>query len=295
MNESTYHAHHALSHSQLEDFIEPNGSPAIFYGRHVASPPIIPPREDTEATSLGTALHAAALEGREAFEKKIAIWRGGYMEPKKKGDEPQFTTSRNSNAYKAWKDERRGCVELDPDGESLVVDMLDALRQHGDAAALLWGHEGESEKSLFWRDYNDVEARCRLDRVIPSLDIIVDIKTARDVSPKARATTIAERGYDRKAEWYRRGYVANYGRPLRNFFLIWVSTAPTATVNDRVVVSMIGAVSESLAAAEIDRAIADICRRRESNDWRPSWCIDVQVDERASWAINRELLQEITP
>jgi hypothetical protein len=287
MNEKDYHAHHALSHSQIEDFLK---SPGLYYGRHVTGE--IPPFVDTEATEVGTAMHAVALEGREAFERKVAIWRGGFMAPKKKGAEPEFTKNRNSNVYKAWKAEHPGMTELDEDGDNLVAEMLDALRSHNDACDLLWGLEGESEKSLFWRDVLDVEARCRLDRVLPSVDVIVDIKTARDVTPKGRAKCIAERGYDRKAEWYRRGYVANYGRPLREFFLIWVCTAETATKYDRVVVSRIGAISESLASLELDRAVASIVKRRESGDWRPDYCIDVQTDERAPWAIDRDLLQE---
>jgi hypothetical protein len=281
MNERDYHAHHALSHSQIEDFIR---SPGLYYGRHVSRE--LPPSADTEATSVGSAMHAVALEGREAFNTKVAIWRGGVT----KDGKP--TTSRNSTAYKDWKTENEDRIELDEDGDELVAEMLDALRSHKDACELLWGLEGEPEKSLFWRDRQDIEARCRLDRVIPSFDVIVDIKTARDVTPKGRATCIAERGYDRKAEWYRRGYVANYGRPLRDFFLIWVCTAPTATKHDRVVVSRIGAISESLASLELDRAVASIVKRRESGDWRPDYCIDVQTDERAPWAMDRELLQE---
>lgn len=287
MDEKTYHAHPALSHSQLEDFIT---SPGLYYGRHISKE--IPPFEDTEATEIGSAMHAVALEGREAFETKVAIWRGGLMEPNKKGEEPKHTTNRNANVYKAWKEEHAGRIEIDEDGDALVAVMLDALRSHNDACDLLWGLEGESEKSLFWRDVHDVEARCRLDRVLPSVDVIVDLKTARDVTPKGRAKCIAERGYDRKAEWYRRGYVANYGRPLREFFLIWVCTAPTATKYDRVVVSRIGAISESLASLEIDRAVASIVKRRESGDWRPDYCIDVQTDERSAWAMDRDLLQE---
>lgn len=285
MDEAEYHAHPALSHSQLEDFIEPNGSPGLFWGRHVAK--VLPPFADTEATSLGTALHAAALEGLDRFEEKVAIWRGGLT------NDGKPTTNRNSTAYREWKESIGNRVEIDPDDEDTVAAMLDALRQHDDAGQLLWAIDGESEKSLFWRDLLDVEARCRLDRVLPSVDIIVDIKTARDVSPKARAKCIAERGYHRKAEWYRRGYQANYGRPLREFLLVWVCTSPTSTIHDRVVVSSIGAVAEALAGAEIDAAIRDIVRRRESNDWRPPWCVGVQVDELAPWAINRELLQEI--
>lgn len=285
MDETAYHAHPALSHSQIEDFVEPYGSPAIFWGRHVAR--VIPPRDDTDASSFGTALHCAALEGADRFEEKVAIWRGGLTE---KGE---HTTRRGTNAHKRFVEENAGKTLIDEDDADDIARMLDALREHADASQLLWACAGESEKSLFWTDVHDVEARCRLDRVLPVEDVIVDIKTARDVTPKARAKCIAERGYDRKAEWYRRAYVANYGRPLKAFFLVWVSTAETATIHDRIVVSRVGPVSESLAAFEIDRAVADIVKRRESGDWRPSWCIDVQVDERASWAINRELLQEI--
>lgn len=281
MNAAEYRAHHALSHSQIEDFIR---SPALYLGRHVEKS--LPPSVDTEATEIGSAMHALALEGREAFDRMVAIWRGGTT----KDGRP--TTNRSSTAYKEWKAANADKIELDTDADELIAEMLHALRSHNDAADLLWTLPGESEKSLFWRDIHDVEARCRLDRVIPSHDVIVDIKTARDVTPKGRAKCIAERGYDRKAEWYRRGYVANYGRPLREFLLVWVCTDALATKRDRVVVSRIGPISESLAALEIDRAVADIVKRRESGDWRPTYCIDVQTDERAAWAIDRELLQE---
>jgi hypothetical protein len=284
MDEASYHSHAALSHSQIEDFLV---SPALYYARHVERS--MPPHEDTEATAIGSATHAIALEGRAAYDSKVCIWRGGLTK------EGKPTTSRNSTAYKQFAEDNAGRIELDEDSERCVASMLDALRAHEDAALFLWGTPGESEKSLFWRDVEDVEARCRLDRVIPEHDIIVDIKTARDVTDKGRAKCIAERGYHRKAEWYRRAYVANYGRPLREFVFVWVCTAPTATAYDRVVVSSIGPVAESLASAQIDNAVRDILRRRESNDWRPPRCIGVQLDELPGWAVDRDLLQEIQP
>lgn len=283
MNERDYHKHHALSHSQIEDFLV---SPSLYYARHIAR--TLPPSADTEATEVGSATHAIALEGREAYETKVAIWRGGFT-----ADGRTPTTSRNSTAYKTWKAEHADHIELDEDGEQLVATMLDAMRAHDDVAELLWLLDGESEKSLFWRDVHDVEARCRLDRVVPSHDFIIDIKSARDVSDKGRAKCIADRGYHRKAEWYRRAYLANYGRPLRAFFFIWVCTADTATDLDRVVLSQVDPIAESLAAAQIDRAVSDIVKRRESGDWRPDRCKGVQVDALPSYAVDRELLQEI--
>lgn len=284
MDAAEYHAHSALSHSQLEDLLR---SPSLYHGRHIAR--TLYPPADTLSTALGTGLHCATLEGRDVFDERFCVWRGGLT----KGGKP--TTNRNSQAYKDFAASLGGRAELDEDDERAIAEMLGALAAHKDAAQLLWGTEGVPEHSLFWRErdsddeHGTIEARCRLDRVMPSIDFIIDLKTARDVSPKGRAKAIADYGYHRKAEWYRRGYVANYGRPLREFLLIWIQNEPPYDV----AVSRVGAVAEHLAAAEIDRALDDLVRRRRANDWRPSWCVDVQVDELPAWAVDRDLLQEV--
>lgn len=283
MKAEDYHAHGALSHSQIEDLIR---DPATYYGRHVARPRLIPYEADTDSMSVGTGFHAAALEGEEAFHEAVAIWKGGET----KDGKP--TTNRNSSSYKAWKEQNKGKVELDQSECDLIAAMLDATRQHVDAAQLLWGCDGDNEHSIFWQERNEIAARLRFDRVIPSHDFIVDLKTCYDISNRGRQRAIHQFGYHRKAEWYRRGYVAHYGRPLREFFLIWVSTDPRATHLNRVVVSRVDPIAEAQAQVEIDKALDDLEKRRASGDWRPDHCVDVQTDSLPLYAIDRDALKE---
>jgi hypothetical protein len=283
MDAKTYHAHSALSHSQLEDFIR---DPALYYGRHVSKPRLIPYEGDTLSTSVGTGYHSATLEGEEAFYNTVAIWKGG------KTKDGKDTTNRNSAAYKEWKAANGDRVELEQEDCDVIAAMLEATRQHTDASQLLWGCDGINEHSAFWQEREELAARLRFDRVIPSHDIIVDLKSAYDISNKARQKAIHNYGYHRKAEWYRRGYVANYGRPLREFLFIWVSTDPRATHLNRVVVSRLDPMAEAQAQVEIDRALDDLEKRRKSGDWRPDHCVDVQTDGLPLYAIDRDALKE---
>lgn len=280
MDAKTYHAMRSLSHSQIEDFIE---SPSVFFGRHIAK--TLGPRDDTDATDLGSAQHALALEGQAAYDERVAIWHGGMTEDKV----PKFTTSKNSNAYKAFAAANAGRILLDPSDHALVEAMTAALHEHSEARKLLWGIDGQTEHTLAWNE-GDIEARCRLDKVLSVGDVIVDLKTfGRRMSEKAIIKQALDLGYHRKAEWYRRGYFHNTGRPCREFLFVSVSVLPPHDV----CVWRFDDLAEQLAHAQIEEALAGIRKCRETNDWRNTASVGIRTLTTPNYAVDRDLIERM--
>lgn len=286
MNFHDYLSLDALSASALEDVIEPNGSPSIYYGRHIARhlgdrAATLPPREWTDATELGTALHSLVLEGPEAYEERTAVWRGG------KTTTGEHTMHRGTNAYKAFEAAARARYQtiISESDHETVQAMAAALYAHDDARRLLFDWPGEAEVSVEF-DQNGVACKARFDRVLPERDIIVDLKSAMTTATTKLERQATDLGYARKAEWYRRAYLANYGRPLRAFVFVSV---PSCKPYTDVVAWSFDAQAESIAALEIDRALADLVARLQSGDWRPKRCRDIQTVGRPLWSIDSEI------
>lgn len=260
MNAVDYHAHKALSHSMLEDLIE---GPDVYYGRHLAEAlgdkeRVLPAREATDATELGTSLHRLVLEGYDAYEANTAIWRGG---PTEKGE---HSMRRGTNFHKAWEKKNAGRTQISEPDHHAVQAMASALHANPTARTLLFDRDGEPEHTLTW-SADGRDCKCRLDRLLVSHRAIVDLKTTAMLSFDAVVRQAYDFGYHRKAEWYQRGYFANFGEQPREFYFITVRSAKPY----RVWVWRVDAIGEQAAAIEIDMAIVDLKRREESGDWEP--------------------------
>jgi hypothetical protein len=264
VNEHDYHALPSLSHGKLEDLI---ADPTLFHGRHIAR--TIPPWEGSDETELGAALHKLVLEGSEEYARSVAVWCGGLVEGKRKNDPPHHSMRRGTNAYKAWEAEqsahgRSTIVDVDAHGQVLALEM--ELMGDPDSRALLTA-EGPTEHTLTWSvplgDGTEIPCKARLDKLWTDADVIVDLKTTRCATLEEHRKQAIKLGYHRKADWYRRGYLASTGRLARAFLFVSIRTVHTPVVW----VWQFDGEVEAVAEIQIDMALDDYRTRTLAGDW----------------------------
>ena len=262
MNETDYHALPALSHGRIEDLIK---DPTLFHGRHIAH--TIPPWEGSDETEIGSALHKLVLEGPEAYERDVAIWRGGMVDGAKKGEEPHHSMRRGTKAHKAFEEANRGKTIISEPDNDAIERYATALHDDPDSRALLFDAEGPTEHTLTWSIAVsagiEIPCKCRLDKLCTDADVIVDLKTTQCATLDEHRRQAIKLGYHRKADWYKRGYLASTGRLARAFLFVSIRTVYTPVVW---VWHFDGEV-EAVAEIEIDLAIADYTTRMLSGDW----------------------------
>lgn len=110
-------------------------------------------------------------------------------------------------------------------------------------------------------------------------DLIVDLKSSRDVSPRRWAMDAENYGYHVQNAWYTGGHLAAYGRDAR-FVFVCVESSPPHTVAKY-------ELSEGWVEAGRDfirNALAELVDRRKRNDWLPDYARGVITLPRPRWA-----------
>lgn len=279
-----YHAIKALSHSALESYFE--GGPSLYFGRHLAEqtdPRWCPPLEST-GFALGTALDKLVLTGQESYDASIAIWRGGK---KARGDET--TMRRNSIAYKEFEDDARheGRTIISEPDHHTVQAMAGALYENRTARQLLFDRDGFAQHKFEWDLADGRRAKALLDRLVRP--VIVDLKTTQCVTFEQVVRQAYSLGYHRKADWYRRGYFANFGETPKDFLFVSVRSCRPYLVW----VWRIDPLGEQVAQIEIDMCLADLAARDGSGDWEPAESKGVVFAEVPHYLISSKVKAEI--
>jgi hypothetical protein len=150
-------------------------------------------RPDSDLFRVGRACHTAVLEP-ERFLADYVLWDGGIRRGKE------------WDAFRT-KAEAKGRTILKQDQYELALAVRDAVRSHAVASALL--RDGRPELSLRWtHERTGTPCKARVDWLGSAL---VDIKTARDVSPRAFSAAAARLGYALQLALYRAGVHAVTG------------------------------------------------------------------------------------
>jgi hypothetical protein len=272
VNADDYHAMPALSHGRLEDLIR---DPTLFHGRHIAR--MIPPWEGSDDTEIGAALHKLVLEGADAYDRDIAIWRGGLVEGKKKGDPPHHSMRRGTKAHELFLESNsRRTIISEPDNDA-IEKLAAALHDDPDSRALLFDAEGPTEHTMTWSiplgDGTEIPCKARTDKTIIASDVIVDLKSTRCATLTEHRRQAIQLGYHRKADWYKRGHLATTGRLARAFLFVSIRTVFTPVVW----VWSFDREAEAVAEIEIDLALDDYRTRVLSGDWTQVEQHDVRV------------------
>lgn len=226
------------------------------------------PAPETPALKVGKAVHALALEGREAFAAAFTV-------------APECDR-RTKEGKALWADHlaaSEGRTVLTATESELVEGMAAGILAHPLAPALIEG--GEAEVSMIWTD-PETGAPCkgRLDLARLADGAIIDLKTTLDASPAAFARAVLNYGYATQAAAYLSGASA-LGADVTDFVIIAVEKSPPFAV---------GIYRMPAAALELGRRRwAEACRLfascRESGQW-PGYGDAIQELTLPGWAIS---------
>lgn len=196
MQDSEYFALPAVSNSLLSRFAKcPAACQADF--------------ETTASMTLGSCLHAAILEGQEAFLDRF------YVMDKADG------RTKEGKAAKAQ-------AELDSEGKTIItmddfdkmVGMAESVASHPSASQFL--SSGECEMAFTWTDQaTGIDCKGKADWI--SKGILIDLKTTQDSGYSVFSKTITNMGYFRQLAMYRDGLRANL-HPVERCIIIAVSS-----------------------------------------------------------------------
>ncbi len=208
-----YHKSKGLSSSKMSLLLPPSCPRNFRYHEdHVE-------HKDTDAFNLGTAVHTACFEPLEFKNRFFVV---------------QEVPKRNSNlgkaAYEGMIKNAGNKMIIDKDEFKTVQDMTNKVTGHTVWRNLMKkvNSEGQApciEHSLAWLDEDhNVMLRSRPD--FYTHDIIIDLKTTKDSSPRAFSTAVAEYGYHRQAALACAGLKALTGRTYDNVILFVVDKTP---------------------------------------------------------------------
>lgn len=240
-----YHAHDAISHSKLTDFMDfTGGSPMRFYQRHVAKTLA---GERGEHFDIGSAFHLL-MEDPEKYKTAII--------------DSKFESYRTNEAKK-WKREQidAGRIILTRE-QALTLSMMHGrVLKHGVVQELI----ADTRAELTWRkNFGAFTVQCRTDRYKPGL--IVDWKTVISIADFKR--DIINHGYHSQDEFYRltvgscEGLSEEEMRALRVVFVA-VEKEPPFEVQP----FELDEDSRAVARAEIILALKHLRRCYETGDW----------------------------
>lgn len=256
---SEYYADPAIGGTALRDALR---SPLHFWARHLD-----PAREfrETPAMRLGTLAHLAILEP-ERWESETII-----------APAVDRRTKTGKEIWAAFLAKAEGKEIVSAEDAALVGSIAAAVRGHRGASALLKG--AATEVSLDWRD-GSTGARCkgRMDAVARH-DVIVDLKTCQDASPKAFERSIANFGYHIQAAHYIDGYEAATGVRPRAY--IWIAVESSAPHG--VAVYAADAAMLEIGAEKRAMALEIIAECTESGHW-PGYPAEIQTISLPGWA-----------
>jgi hypothetical protein len=173
--------------------------------------------KESKALTFGNAGHVAVLEPSR-FMRDYAVWgertKSGKLRP------------RNGKTYDAFVEASAGKTILTEDEFNAAVELRDAVR--GEPKALRYLKRGEPEVSMLWVDPGtQLLCKGREDwiTVVDGCDVLVGLKTARDIRPIPFGNAAANLGYHLQWAYYFDGYVRITGRKPRLVEIV-VENAP---------------------------------------------------------------------
>jgi hypothetical protein len=139
-------------------------------------------RDDSDTLRVGRAVHTATLEPLQ-FLREYVLWEGGR---------------RAGKIWDAFEVEHAGKTILKEEQYTPVTDMARSIQSHAVAGPLL-AAPGRSELTIQWRHESGTLCKARIDRLGEAL---IDIKTARDITPHGFAASAYRFGYHVQAAFY---------------------------------------------------------------------------------------------
>jgi len=198
--------------------------------------------KQTKSMADGTAVHAFFLE-RDKFDTDFVI---------KPAD-----MRLNTKLGKEWAQEHQNKIIIDSELGNNLYEMEKSFMDS--PAKLIYEIKGKSELSYFWDDTGLVKGKCRPDWISDDGNIIVDIKTTTDASPRGFQKSISTWGYHLQLAWYMRG-LQKLGIPCNEFIFIAIEKTPPFSVGvysaDREMI-LFGNQEINKLVVDIDKALKD--------------------------------------
>jgi exodeoxyribonuclease VIII len=220
-------------------------------------------RTDSAAFALGRATHTAIFEP-DRFMLEYVL-----------NDE-----NRNTNAFKAFKQENLDKTILKTPEYEQALAMRDAVHSHPVAKQYL--SDGKPEQVITWLDTEtELQCKARLDWLTP--DILLDFKTTADLDYRNFRNAVARYEYHCQLAFYSMGLIAlQYARPVK--LLAVEKTKP----HD---VGVFDITEDMLSVGEerVRLLMRKLVECREKNEWPgrypeeealwlPSWALPAESD-----------------
>ena len=163
----------------------------------------------TKAMEEGTAVHTFFLEN-ELFKNRYCFKPKAFNGRTKEG--------------KQWMEEHGHLNVLAAEWEENLIHMNHSFL--ASPAKMIYDMEGLTELSFFSEDLDGIRAKCRPDWISHDKNIVVDLKTTQDASPKGFQKSIGQFGYHIQAAFYLRT-LQSLGLDSYDFIFIAIEkTAP---------------------------------------------------------------------
>lgn len=248
-----YHARDEWARSQLEDAIGKDGSWPLFYGRHVADPPLYP-RVEKKVWDVGTVAHACLTSpgGIDSVVAKIPddVLNGqGY---------------RKGKAWTEWSEAHAGLIQMRADELAPIRRMVHNVHAHPYGKWLM-EHSLHFEFSLIYHcPVSGLACRARPDLLVGHRGkmLVVDFKTTRCVSPDDFKWDAWKFGYHRQFAWYKEA-VELFGHEVAGCLALTVDKSPAHECR----VYELPDCAVELGTEENHRNRTELARRLNEDDW----------------------------
>ena len=164
----------------------------------------------TDAMDLGSATHLAVLQPELASEMII-----------------QGPADRRGKKWKEAQTESEGKILLVEKDYNTCMSMRDKVWQSPAISSIISGDGAVYEQSAFW-DINGWGCKCKVDCAKPN--VIIDLKTSADASPRGFSQSVAKYGYHQQAASYKYGWSTASGQPVNHFIFLVIEKSPPFAV-----------------------------------------------------------------
>lgn len=209
MTEKQYREHHAVSRSDLWEFIK-SPEKYAYLKQH--------PKEPTPAMLFGQLFHKMLLLPNDV-ETEFAVLPD--VDKRTKEGRQQYQDFLQSVGEKKI---------VPPEMLNTATEMCAAFSKSKYANKIL---SGEHETAFFWTDETTGEPlKCRVDCLSETDDelVVVDFKSTTDASTDAFTRSILNLGYDLQAAYYSTGVKICTGKPVK-FLLVPIEKEPPYAYN----------------------------------------------------------------
>ncbi|MCG7984756.1 MAG: PD-(D/E)XK nuclease-like domain-containing protein [Candidatus Thiodiazotropha lotti] len=225
------------------------------------------PSAPNSSQALGVAVHALVLEP-DSFSSQFAI--APDVNKRTKVGKAQWTE---------FEEDNQGKTIISQDDYETARSMSTNVLNHSRARILL--ASGIPEVSLLWKD-EETEVNCkgRVDWICEKRNVLVDLKTTRNASPKEFARDCGKYRYHCQDAFYTAGVQAS-GLDKPDFVFICVENTPPFDV----AVYTLDEPSRNAGHEAIFKDLQRYAECKKNNRW-PGYPQNIQVLNIPRWALN---------